>query len=120
MNEIYKKYNNNTKYAFIVNLKLEHQQIDLNLTPNKREIFVRKNILEGIVENLKKSILEKVVEEIPTLNSFQEKMDKKSRQTMPAQPSVFSQQALIESNPRKTVYFPVSRQVVQDEKDVRS
>lgn len=33
MNEIYKKYNNNTKYAFIVNLKLEHQQIDLNLTP---------------------------------------------------------------------------------------
>lgn len=36
LNEIYKKYNKNTKYAFVINLKLDHNDIDVNLTPNKR------------------------------------------------------------------------------------
>ena len=45
LNEMYKKYNKNTKYAFVIDLKLEHTEIDVNLTPNKREVFIRKNTL---------------------------------------------------------------------------
>ena len=62
LNEVYKKYNHSTKYISVLNLKLSHQHLDLNLTPNKREIFVRKNILEKLIEELKEEIVQKVVE----------------------------------------------------------
>lgn len=55
-NEIYRKYNNNTKYAFIINFKLRHDMMDVNLTPNKREVFIRKEILEKIVKDLREKI----------------------------------------------------------------
>ena len=71
LNDIYKKYNNNTKYAFILNLKLHHDQIDLNLSPNKREIFVRKVTLDKIIESLKEEIAKKVIEDIPVLSKSQ-------------------------------------------------
>ena len=64
LNEAYKKYNNNTKFAFLINLKLDHSKIDINLTPNKREIFIRKEVLEKIVKDVREQIVEKVVEEI--------------------------------------------------------
>lgn len=35
-NEMYKKYNSSAKYAFLINLELDHTKIDVNLTPNKR------------------------------------------------------------------------------------
>jgi len=43
--EIYKKNNHSTKYAFILNLKIEQNQIDVNLSPNKREVLIRKPLL---------------------------------------------------------------------------
>ena len=107
LNEIYKKYNHHTKYAFIINLKLDHQQIDLNLTPNKREIFVRKATMESVADILKQEISKKVIEEIPTLGRFQEKEDKK-RQTVGGSGSAGVNQEDIRgfSHPQKSVFFP--------------
>jgi DNA mismatch repair protein PMS2 len=38
----YKKYNPYTKYVFFLNLKVEPNEIDVNLSPNKRDIFIKK------------------------------------------------------------------------------
>ena len=92
LNEVYKRYNHNTKYAFIINLKLGSQHLDLNLTPNKREVFVRRNILEGIVAELKKDIVGKIGEEVPNLSKFQEKEGGKARSQ--------------EAGHRRTVFLP--------------
>lgn len=84
--------------------------IDLNLSPNKREIFVRKKVLDEICEELKKAIVEKVVEEIPTLSSFQDKQETKSRQSLPAQPTPFlglPQPRIDGRNPKKTIFYPI-------------
>lgn len=51
----------------------------MNLSPNKREIFIRKQALEEICENLKKEITEKVIEEIPSLSRYEEKQEKKGK-----------------------------------------
>jgi DNA mismatch repair ATPase MutL len=79
LNEIYRKYNSGTRYAFVLNLKLEHQQIDVNLSPNKREVFIRKTALEGIVEQLRREIGLQVGDEVPVLASFQERKSKGSQ-----------------------------------------
>ncbi len=38
MNEIYKQYNPNGKYFFILNFKLPNEILDFNLSPDKREV----------------------------------------------------------------------------------
>jgi DNA mismatch repair ATPase MutL len=35
--------------------------MDVNLTPNKREVLIRKEILEKVVKDLKEKITEKVI-----------------------------------------------------------
>ncbi len=39
-NEIYKKYNPNGKYFFLLNLCLDNSYIDFNVSPDKREVFI--------------------------------------------------------------------------------
>lgn len=111
LSEFYKKYNNNTHYAVILNLKLDHNKIDVNLTPNKREIFIRREILDKIVKDLKEQIVEKVIEDIPTLNSFQDKKASQN-QTPSTQPSILEQFSKAPNSdffPRKTISFPIHR-----------
>ena len=47
------------------------------MSPNKREVFVRKGTLERILEELKKEIVLKVVEDIPSLSNFQQQQQLK-------------------------------------------
>lgn len=103
MNEIYKKYNNNTKYAFVLNLKLDHQHIDVNLSPNKREIFIRKNVLDNIIEQLRKEIIEHVIEDVPTLSNYQEKKDASFAATQ----RIEDKSQREEGYERKTISFPL-------------
>lgn len=70
---------------------------------------MRKKVLEEICEELKKAIVEKVVEEIPTLSNFQDKQDKKSRQSLPAStPFIGLPQPRIDGrNPKKEIFYPI-------------
>lgn len=38
-NEIYKKYNNNAKYIYILSLQTDPKNVDFNVSPDKREIY---------------------------------------------------------------------------------
>ena len=40
-NEIYRRFNSNCKYFFVLNLLLESEYLDINLSPDKREIFIK-------------------------------------------------------------------------------
>ena len=56
LNEIYKKYNKNTKYAYVLDLVLPNADFDVNLAPNKREILIKENLLNMIVEELREFV----------------------------------------------------------------
>lgn len=62
LNFFYRKYKKNTKYIFILNLKLDWQIYDINLAPNKREILIQDRVVEKINEELRGFIAEKIVE----------------------------------------------------------
>lgn len=66
INEIYRQYNPN-QYPFIfLNVDLERTSVDVNVTPDKRKIFLTK---EKIILDILKSSLLKLFESIPrTLN----------------------------------------------------
>lgn len=62
INEIYRQYNPN-QYPFIfLNIKMESSSVDINLTPDKRKVFL---IKEKSILNLLKNSLTKLFENIP-------------------------------------------------------
>lgn len=108
---MYKKYNSSAKYAFLINLELDHTKIDVNLTPNKRKIFIRKEILEKILKQLKEQISQKVIEDIPSLNNFEDKKKNSQNDVITySQPSIIEHLSKADNlNERKTISFPINR-----------
>ncbi len=49
LDDFYKKYNRSTKYIDVINILLPWDTYDVNLTPNKREIFIKEHLLTKIV-----------------------------------------------------------------------
>lgn len=49
LDDFYKKYNRSTKYIDVINILLPWDTYDVNLTPNKREIFIKEQLLTKIV-----------------------------------------------------------------------
>lgn len=62
INEIYRQYNSN-QYPFVfLNVNLERQAVDVNVTPDKRKVFLTK---EKIILDILKNSLLKLFENIP-------------------------------------------------------
>ena len=53
LNFFYRKYKKSTKYAFILNLKVDWKVYDINLAPNKREIIIQDKLVEQINNQLR-------------------------------------------------------------------
>jgi DNA mismatch repair ATPase MutL len=69
----YKKYNRLTKYAYIINIVLPNESFDVNLTPNKREIFIKEQLINMIISELNEFVEKNIVEDIPMYQDYEEK-----------------------------------------------
>ncbi|KAL4715860.1 hypothetical protein ACJJTC_014592 [Scirpophaga incertulas] len=103
VNEIYKQYNPN-QYPFVfINVNIDKSSIDLNVTPDKRKIFLTKE--KVILDVLKKS-LDKLFEKIPkTIKIIPSLMSNKSINTLKAdidQPRIFNSLQNFKRNTKTT------------------
>lgn len=53
-NEVYKQFNSNCKFFFVLNFKMQEDCVDVNLSPDKRELYLKneKQILNQLREHL--------------------------------------------------------------------
>ncbi|KAL0822689.1 hypothetical protein ABMA28_004709 [Loxostege sticticalis] len=89
INEIYKQYNPN-QYPFVfLNVNIERTSVDVNVTPDKRKVFLTKE--KVILEVLKRSLL-KLFESIPRTLKIETSMCKSSNNVKPHtdQPRIFN------------------------------
>lgn len=70
VNEVYKQFNVNQSPFVFLNIKVEHQDVDVNVTPDKRQIFLNH---EKILTALLKQALIKLFENIPSTIKLQNK-----------------------------------------------
>ncbi|KAL4702580.1 hypothetical protein ACJJTC_016056 [Scirpophaga incertulas] len=103
VNEIYKQYNPN-QYPFVfINVNIDKSSVDLNVTPDKRKIFLTKE--KVILDVLKKS-LDKLFEKIPkTIKIIPSLMSNKSIDTLKAdidQPRIFNSLQNFKRNTKTT------------------
>lgn len=71
VNEVYKQFNGNQNPFVFLNIKMENQDVDVNVTPDKRQIFLNH---EKVLTTLLKQALMKLFENIPGTMKLQNKL----------------------------------------------
>ena len=105
--EIYKQYNSNSKFIAILNFELNNEDVDYNLSPDKREIYLQNE--KNLVETFKNEV-----------NSFHEKLHSfhKSLEEVPKTQSRFSKKSSIKDPSfGNTEVSPIDKRIKLNEND---
>lgn len=85
INEIYRQYNSH-QYPFVfLNVDMERMSVDVNVTPDKRKIFLTK---EKIILDILKSSLLKLFENIPRTLKMESTLNSCNKETNDVQPDL--------------------------------
>lgn len=85
INEIYRQYNSNQYPFMFLNVNLERQAVDVNVTPDKRKVFLTK---EKIILDILKNSLLKLFENIPRTVKIESGLNLYSKESNDVKPDL--------------------------------